>query len=70
MTFKEDMDDGDQLRLVRVKEAAKIIGVSMRTVWRMLASGQLKAVRIRRCTMVRLSELLSWMKTGKPLSVL
>lgn len=38
--------------LISVKRAAARLGVSARTVWRIIADGQLKVVHIRGCTRV------------------
>jgi excisionase family DNA binding protein len=35
---------------ISVNEAAVMLGVSPRTVWRMIADGQLTAYRVRGCT--------------------
>jgi len=42
---------------VNDKEAAKMLGVSRRTIWRMEADRQLEAVRIRGCTRFRVVEI-------------
>jgi excisionase family DNA binding protein len=47
---------------LRVKEAAKILNISQRTVWRMIADGQLTASRIRRCTRLLRSQVLGYLK--------
>lgn len=44
--------------LLTVKEAAEKLRVSRRTVWRMIADGQLTACRFRRCTRLMLSQVL------------
>jgi excisionase family DNA binding protein len=46
--------DSEETRaeLITVKQAAVRLGVSPRTVWRMIADGQLKAVHVRGCTRV------------------
>ncbi|MBU6402137.1 MAG: helix-turn-helix domain-containing protein [Verrucomicrobia bacterium] len=44
--------------LIRIKRAAEILGVSVRTVWRLIAEGQLTRRRVRGCTRVPLSEVL------------
>jgi len=41
-------------RLLRVKEAAAMMAVSPRTVWRMIPEAQLKSVHIRGCVRVYL----------------
>lgn len=45
-------------KAVTVKVAADLLGVSVRTVWRMIADGQLHAVRYRRCTRLSVAEVL------------
>lgn len=52
-------------RLVRIPEAAAMLSVCVRTVWRMIAEGQLTPVRVRRCTRVPLAEILSILKGGR-----
>ena len=49
---------------LRVKEAAAILGVCQRTIWRMIADGQLTACRFRRCTRLLRSQVLAVMKGG------
>ena len=46
--------------LVKVTEAAKILGVSPRTIWRMIADGQLTVSRFRRCTRLLRSQVVSF----------
>ena len=43
--------------LLPVKQAAALLGVCPRTVWRMIADGQLPAVRFRRCTRVHWADV-------------
>ena len=59
--FMESTRDG----LLTVKQAAKFLGVSMRTVWRMIADGQLHAVRVRRCTRLAVAEVLEYLEQSK-----
>jgi excisionase family DNA binding protein len=47
---------------LRVKDAAAILNVSRRTVWRMIADGQLTASRIRRCTRLSLAQVMGYLK--------
>lgn len=47
-----------------VKEAALISSLSQRTIWRMIADGQLKAYRFRRCTRLLRSQVLSHLQGG------
>ena len=48
--------------LVTVKRGASMLGVSSRTVWRMIADGQLTAIRFRRCTRLMLSQVMGYLK--------
>lgn len=52
-------------KVVTVKAAAELLSVSVRTVWRMIADGQLHAVRVRRCTRLSVSEVLTWIEGSK-----
>jgi excisionase family DNA binding protein len=54
--------DGDQKGMVRVKQAAALLGVSPRTVWRMLADGQLKKICVRGCTCLVLADVVNFGK--------
>lgn len=47
---------------LRVKEAAAMLKVNPRTVWRMIADGQLTASRFRHCTRVIRSQVMSYVK--------
>ena len=50
-------------RLVRIPEAAKMLGVSRRTLYRMFDEGQLAGpVKVRGCSGVMLSELNRYME--------
>ena len=52
--------------LVKVSEAAKLLGVSSRTVWRMIADKELNPVRFRHCTRLALTEVMAIINpTGK-----
>jgi excisionase family DNA binding protein len=46
--------------LVKVTEAAKMLGVSPRTIWRMIADGQLTVSRFRRCTRLLRSQVVGF----------
>jgi excisionase family DNA binding protein len=48
--------------LVGVKKAAAMLGVSPRTVWRMIADGQLRVVKFRRCTRLSLAQVMSYLQ--------
>ena len=56
--------DAKNAGLLPVKEAARKLSVSPRTIWRMIADGQLIAVRIRRCTRLRKAEIESCLARG------
>jgi len=58
----EENNIDSSVRLVTVKEAAKLLCVSVRTVWRMIADGELTPFRFRRCTRLLLAEVLSYLK--------
>lgn len=45
--------------MIGVKKAASILGVSPRTVWRMIADKQLNAVRFRHCTRLAVAEVMA-----------
>jgi excisionase family DNA binding protein len=52
-------------KAVSVKAAAALLGVSARTVWRMIADGQLHAIRVRRCTRLAIAEVLAYLEQSK-----
>jgi excisionase family DNA binding protein len=56
--FKPELADES----LRVKEAAAMLKVNPRTVWRMIADGQLTASRFRHCTRVIRSQVMSYVK--------
>ena len=62
MGEQPDMNVNDAL--VKVTEAAKMLCVSPRTIWRMIAEGQLTPVRFRRCTRVSLTQISRFLKGG------
>lgn len=47
--------------LIKVNEAAKLLCVSPRTIWRMIADDQLTPSRIRRCTRLSLAQVLGYL---------
>ena len=55
---------------LRVKEAAAICNASQRTIWRMIADGQLTAYRFRRCTRLLRSQVFSCLQGGGKVGVL
>jgi excisionase family DNA binding protein len=57
-----NVDNGD--RLLSVKDAAQMLGVSGRTVWRMISAGQLTPVHIRGCTRLLLADVMKLFQVG------
>jgi excisionase family DNA binding protein len=55
----------DSLNLPSVKQAAVMLNVSVRTVWRMIAEGQLKTVHVRGCTRVYLQSVEEYLKQSE-----
>ena len=51
---------GTQRRLLRVKDAAKMLAVSSRKVYMMIWSGELRHVKLGRLCMVELAEVEAW----------
>jgi excisionase family DNA binding protein len=51
--------------LVRVKVAAARLGVSVRTVYRVVAEGGLSLVHIRGCSCLKESDLLDYIEKNK-----
>ena len=47
---------------MRIKEVAVISSLSQRTIWRLIADGQLTAYRFRRCTRLLRSQVLSYLQ--------
>jgi excisionase family DNA binding protein len=45
-------NNADCEALLSVSEAAAMLNVSKRTIWRMIASGELEAVHVRGCTRI------------------
>lgn len=62
--MKSEVNNNEnQLGMVRVKQAATMLGVSPRTVWRMIADGQLKKICVRGCTCLLLADVVNFGKT-------
>ena len=59
-----DINEGETKpdALVKVTEAARMLGVSSRTVWRMIADGQLTVRRVRSCTRLSLAQVTSFLQ--------
>jgi excisionase family DNA binding protein len=62
MSFEANLQDPDADRLISINEAATRLGVSRRTVWRMMADEQLTPCHIRGCTRLSLAQVLSYLK--------
>lgn len=59
-------DEGAKLdRFLPVKQVAVQLGVSLRSVWRLLADGALHAVHVRRRVLVAESEVRAYMERLK-----
>jgi excisionase family DNA binding protein len=52
-------------KLVRLKEAAYRLGVSVRTLYRIIAEGGLRLVHVRGCSCLRECDLIAYMATIK-----
>lgn len=62
MKLGEQVKDEGREQLLSVSQAARLMAVSDRTVWRMIGGGELTVYRFRRCTRVSRSEVLSRFK--------
>jgi excisionase family DNA binding protein len=60
--MNDEIKPENDSEFVRVREAAAICHASPRTIWRMIADGQLRAYRFRRCTRLMRSQVLSCLK--------
>lgn len=55
--------------LIRADEVARLMGVSERTLWRLLSAGKVpKPLRIGRNTRWRLAEVRDWIAGGCPVA--
>jgi excisionase family DNA binding protein len=59
----DELNSEDGNKFLRIKEAAAICNASPRTIWRMIADGQLTAYRFRRCTRLLRSQVMSCPKS-------
>ena len=59
MNFRTDIQEemAGQRLLVTVEQAAEILGVGRTTVYELLADGDIRAVQIRRCRRIAVTEL-------------
>lgn len=55
---------GSSHSLLRVREAAAGLSVSVRTIWRLIASGELAAVRIGRSVRITRDSLSTFIENG------
>jgi excisionase family DNA binding protein len=60
--MSEELKPEHEDEFMRVNEAAAMSKVSQRTIWRMIADGQLTAYRFRRCTRLLRSQVLGYLK--------
>jgi excisionase family DNA binding protein len=58
-------DRSNELQLLDAKEAAGLLGVSVRTIRRMFASKELPVVRFRHCTRVRESDVTEYIDKSR-----
>lgn len=53
--------------LLKVQDVAKLTGLSVRSIWKLLASGRMPAaVRIGRAVRFRATEINEWISAGCP----
>jgi excisionase family DNA binding protein len=60
----EDSNGDTRERLLSVKDAAQMLSVSCRTVWRMISAKELTPVHIRGCTRLHLADVLKLIQGG------
>ena len=58
-------DEFKPKKLVRARDAARLLGVSERWVWFRIKEGTLPAVRLKGTTRISLSDLEQFVETGK-----
>jgi excisionase family DNA binding protein len=56
----------DLAQLLSISQAARILGVSWHTIWRLLQAGQLESVRVGRRRLIPRSALERLLTTGCP----
>lgn len=57
------------VQLITTEELAEILGMSKRTIWRLLSAGQIpQPVRIGRSTRWRRDEVQRWIDSGCPVA--
>ena len=67
-----DADTGNQVnttapKLITIDELASMLGMSKRTVWRLLSAGQIpEPIRLGGCTRWRLDLVRQWIDSGCP----
>ena len=66
MKTEQIIDGGEQGgSLIRLKQAAARCGVSVRTLYRIIAEGGLSLVRIRGCSCLKESDLAAYVEKSK-----
>jgi len=54
--------EGAETNLVRLKAAAGRLGVSVRTLYRIIAEGELQLVHVRNCACIKEADLLGYIE--------
>jgi excisionase family DNA binding protein len=60
----KDGSEGQLAKAVRVARAADELGVSPRTIWRLMAKGELERVQIGRAVRVKASSIEAFLAKG------
>lgn len=67
MVATDEYDDADDVSLVPVETVAKMLDISVRSVWRLLSAGKLVAPRrLGRSVRWSRSEIREWIEAGCP----
>jgi len=56
---------GNKLQSVDAKKAATLLGIGLRTIRRLIASGKLASYRVGRCVRIRLTDLQAYQDRNK-----
>lgn len=62
MTHTLEQPEVSPTKLLRLKEAAKILGISVRTLYRIIADGHLTRVHVRGCSCIPSSQLNAYLQ--------
>lgn len=67
MSHSTQQQTNSEAVLMRDDDLAKLLGVSKRTIWRMLSAGLIPSpIRLGGSTRWRLAEILDWIARGCP----